>query len=120
MRRHTTLWTTSALGESGACRGHCGRRRDACPEQLVAGECLDDEVHDRPEATNIVYGTVEVTGTHTSALSIPHGKTLTATGRRLQNPLERVAITVSDGKVTEWAVEQVRGGGISGILGQLS
>ena len=71
------------------------------------------------ESGNIVYGTVEVTGTHSGTLSIPHGPTLPATGRTLHNPLERVAITVRDGKVTEWAVEQVPGGGLGGILGQL-
>jgi hypothetical protein len=71
------------------------------------------------EAGNMVYGTVEVTGTHKGTLSVPHGPTLPATGRRLQNPLERVAITVRNGKVTEWAVESVPGGGLGGILGQL-
>ena len=72
------------------------------------------------EAGNIVYGTVEVTGTHTGTLAIPHGPTLAATGRRFQNPQERVAITVKNGKVTEWSVEVVPGGGIAGAIGQLS
>jgi SnoaL-like domain len=72
------------------------------------------------EGGNMVYATVEVTGTHTGTLSIPHGPTLPATRRRFQNPLERIAITVKDGKVKQWAVEQVPGGGLSGILGQLA
>ena len=72
------------------------------------------------EATNIVYATVEVTGTHTGTLSIPHGPILAATRRRFQNPLERIAITVKDGKATAWAVEQVPGGGLAGIIGQLA
>ncbi len=72
------------------------------------------------EARNIVYATVEVTGTHTGTLAVPHGPTLPATQRRLQNPLERIAVTVRNGKVTEWNVERVPGGGVSGILGQLS
>jgi hypothetical protein len=72
------------------------------------------------EAHNLVYGTVEVTGTHSGSLSIPHGPTLPATGRRLQNPTERVAITVKNGKVTQWVVESVPGGGLAGIIGQLS
>lgn len=72
------------------------------------------------EAGNMVYGTVEVTGSHKGTLAIPHGPTLAATGRRFQNPLERVAITVRNGKVTEWAVEAVPGGGLSGVIGQLS
>lgn len=72
------------------------------------------------ESGNMVYATVEVTGTHKGTLSIPHGPTLPATGRRLQNPLERIAITVKNGKVTEWAVETVPGGGLAGVLGQLS
>ena len=72
------------------------------------------------EGGNMVYATVEVTGTHTGTLSIPHGPTLPATRRRFQNPLERIAITVKDGKVKQWAVEQVPGGGLAGILGQLA
>jgi hypothetical protein len=72
------------------------------------------------EAGNIVYATVEVTGTHTGTLSIPHGPTLSPTRRRWQNPLERIAITIKDGKVKQWAVEQVPGGGLAGLLGQLS
>jgi len=72
------------------------------------------------EANDVVFGTVEVTGTHTGTLAIPHGPTLSATGRRLQNPQERVAITVKNGKVTQWMVESVPGGGVNGILGQLS
>ncbi|MGA7271891.1 MAG: nuclear transport factor 2 family protein [Acidimicrobiia bacterium] len=72
------------------------------------------------EAHNIVYGTVEVTGTHTGTLAIPGGPQLAPTNRKFRNPLERVAITVHDGKVTEWVVEQVPGGGVPGILGQLS
>lgn len=71
------------------------------------------------ESGNIVYGTVEVTGTHTGTLSLPNGPTLRATERKLKNPLERVAVTVRDGKVTEWEVEHVPGGGLGGILGQL-
>jgi hypothetical protein len=71
------------------------------------------------EAGNIVYATVEVTGTHTATLSIPHGPTLPATGRKWQNPVERIAITVRDGKIAEWAVEAVPGGGVAGLLGQL-
>ena len=72
------------------------------------------------EAGNIVYATVEVTGTHTATLSIPNGPTLPASGRKWHNPLERIAITVRDGKLTEWAVEEVPGGGLAGLLGQLS
>lgn len=72
------------------------------------------------DAGNIVYATVEVTGTHTGTLSMPHGPTLPPTSRRWQNPLERIAITVKDGKVKQWAVEQVPGGGIAGLLGQLA
>jgi len=72
------------------------------------------------EAGSIVYATVEVTGTHSGTLSVPHGPTLPATGRHLQNPVERIAITVKNDKVSEWAVENVPGGGIAGIIGQLS
>jgi len=71
-------------------------------------------------AASIVYATVEAGGTHTGTLTIPHGPTLTPTQRKWLNPVERIAITVRDGKVTEWAVESVPGGGIAGLLGQLS
>ena len=80
---------------------------------------FNHNLSDLREAANIVYGTVEVTGTHTGTLAIPHGPTLSPTKRRLQNPKERVAITVKNNKVIQWAVEQVPGGGISGVLGQL-
>lgn len=72
------------------------------------------------EAYNIVYATVEVTGTHTGTLSVPNGPELAPTGRTFRNPVERIAITVRDGKAAEWVVEQVPGGGVPGILGQLS
>ena len=71
------------------------------------------------ESGNMVYGTVEVTGTHSGTLSVPHGPTLKATGRKLQNPLERVAITVKNGRVSQWTVEVVPGGGLAGVIGQL-
>ncbi len=81
---------------------------------------FNHNLRDLREAGSIVYGAVEVTGTHQGSLVVPHGPTLPATGRKLRNPVERVAITVRDGKVTEWAVEQVPGGGVAGVLGQLS
>jgi len=71
-------------------------------------------------AGNIVYAVVEASGTHRGTLSIPHGPTLPATGRNWKNPAERVAITVRDGKVTQWSVEQVPGGGAAGVIAQLS
>lgn len=72
------------------------------------------------EANAMVYATVEVSGTHSGPLQVPGSPTLPPTGRRFRNPVERIAITVRNGKVAELAVEQVPGGGISGILGQLS
>lgn len=72
------------------------------------------------EAFNVVYATVEAGGTHTGTLSIPNGPTVPATQRKWRNPLERIAITVRDGKVKEWVVETVPGGGIAGLLGQLT
>jgi hypothetical protein len=72
------------------------------------------------EASNVVYATVEASGTHTGTLSIPSGPTVPPTQRKWQNPLERIAITVRDGKVKEWAVESVPGGGMAGLLGQLT
>ncbi|HZU76168.1 MAG TPA: ester cyclase [Dehalococcoidia bacterium] len=72
------------------------------------------------EAYNIVYATVEVTGTHTGTLNAPGGISLPPTGRTLHNPAERVAVTVRNGRVTEWVVEHVPGGGFAGVLGQLA
>ena len=89
-----------------------GSLREAMPD-------FNHNLRNLREAGTLVYGTVEVTGTHTATLVIPNGPTLPPTGRRLQNPLERVVITVKNGKVTQWAVESVPGGGLGGILGQL-
>ncbi len=89
-----------------------GSLREAMPD-------FNHNLRNLREAGNLVYGTVEVTGTHTGALTIPNGPMIPATGRRLHSPLERVCITVKNGKVTQWAVESVPGGGMGGILGQL-
>ncbi len=72
------------------------------------------------EAYSIVYGTVEVTGTHSGTFTMPDGPTIPATGHKVHNPAERVAIVVRGGKVVEWTVEQVPGGGVAGLLGQIS
>jgi len=81
---------------------------------------FNHNLRDARGAGNLVYAVVEVTGTHQGTLAVPHGPTLPATGRKLQNPAERVAITVRNGKVTEWSIEQVPGGGAAGVIGQLS
>ena len=86
--------------------------RAACPD-------FTHNLHDLREANAMVYGVVEITGTHTGTLNAP-GVSLPATGRQLHNPPERIAITVRNGKAVEWAIEQVPGGGFAGILGQLS
>jgi hypothetical protein len=72
------------------------------------------------EAGNMLYATVEVTGTQTGTLQLPDGGTLAPTGRTVRNPVERIAITVRGDKVTHWEVEHVPGGGFAGVLGQLS
>lgn len=100
-----------ALGKSEAL-GVWTALRAALPD-------FSHNLHDLRDATNLVYGTVEVTGTHTGTLSVPEVPAITATGRKLHNPPERVALVVRDGKVTEWTVEQVPGGGLAGIIGQL-
>jgi len=81
---------------------------------------FNHNLRDLRAAGNIVYGVVEVTGVHRGTLDVPHGPTLPATGRKLQNPVERIAITVKNGKVSEWSVEGVPGGGAAGVIGQLS
>lgn len=72
------------------------------------------------EAGSIVYATVEVSGTHTGTLNVPHGPSIPATGRPVRNPAERIAVTVRNGAVSRWEVEHVPGGGLEGILGQIS
>jgi len=81
---------------------------------------FNHNLHVVRDTGNIVYATVEASGTHTGTLSIPHGPTLPATGRTWQNPVERIAVTVRDGKIAAWTVESVPGGGMAGLLGQLS
>lgn len=93
--------------------GVWGTLRAAMPD-------FNHNLRDLRESGSIVYATVEVTGTQTGQLAVPHGPTIPATGRRVQNPLERIAVTVKNGKVTEWSVESVPGGGIGGIVGQLT
>ncbi len=65
--------------------------------------------------------TVAVSGTQTrdldlSALGMPK---VSATGKHVQNPTERVDISLENGKLTNLTVEQVPGGGIPGVLSQL-
>jgi ketosteroid isomerase-like protein len=81
---------------------------------------FNHNMRDLRAAGSIVYAVVEVTGTHQGALAIPHGPTLPATGRTWKNPSERIAITVRNGKVAQWSVEQVPGGGAAGLIAQLS
>lgn len=69
---------------------------------------------------NIVYGVVEVTGTQTGTLNVPNGPTIPATGRQVRNPAERVAVTVRGGAVCRWEIEHVPGGGLEGLLAQIS
>ncbi len=86
----------------------------------AAAPDFNHNLHDTREANNMVYAIVEVTGTHTGTMNIPNGPSLPASGRQLHLPAERVAITVRNGKVTEWEVEHAPGGGVGGIVGQLS
>ena len=125
------------------CGGDLGRAAEllsddfqfvgVAPKPLTKGEALglwsairaglpdfNHNLRDAREAGNIVYAVVEVTGTHQGALVVPRGPTLPATGRKVRNPVERIAITVKNGKVSEWSVEQVPGGGAAGVIGQLS
>jgi hypothetical protein len=71
------------------------------------------------ESGSIVYATVEVTGTHTGTLRVPNGPTIAASSRKVRLPLERIAVTVREGKVTSWEIEHVPGGGLAGVLGQI-
>jgi hypothetical protein len=81
---------------------------------------FNHNMRDLREAGNMVYAVVEVTGTHTGTLNVPGVVSLPASGRPLHNPAERIAITVRNGKAVEWEIEHTPGGGLSGILGQLS
>jgi hypothetical protein len=72
------------------------------------------------EAGNMLYATVEVTGTQTGTFQLPDGGTIAPTGRTVRNPVERIAITVRGNRAVTWEVEHVPGGGFAGVLGQIS
>lgn len=66
-------------------------------------------------------GTVKITGTHRGEFNLPMPgfPRVSATGNAIANPTECVEVTVDDGKITEWQVESVTGGGLPGILAQM-
>jgi hypothetical protein len=66
-------------------------------------------------------GTVKITGTHTGEfnLPVPGIPRVPATGNAIANPTERVEVTVENGKLKEWKVEQLPNGGLAGVLSQM-
>lgn len=70
---------------------------------------------------NQAKGTVQVGGTHdgTFSVPIPGIPTITATGKKILNPVEHVAVTVQDGKVTDYVVEHLATGGVVGLVSQM-
>lgn len=70
---------------------------------------------------NIAKGTARISGKHTRTFTppIPGASPISATDKNVLLPLEHVTITVQDGKIIEWQVEDVPNGGVMGILAQL-
>lgn len=66
-------------------------------------------------------GTVKLTGTHTGEFFLPAPgiPRVPATGKVIANPTEHVWVTVKDGTLANWRVEQVPNGGLAGILKQM-
>ena len=66
-------------------------------------------------------GTVSLTGTHTGelVLPIPGIPRVPATGKKLVWPKEPVRVTARGGKLSNYRVESVPNGGISGMLKQM-
>jgi hypothetical protein len=61
-----------------------------------------------------------VTGTQRHALALPGAKPVPATGRSIRLPPEPAWVEVRDGKLALYHVEAIPGGGVAGILSQLS
>lgn len=70
---------------------------------------------------NTAHVSGELSGTHTGTLDLTsmHMGTIPATGKSFQAAHEHGKMTVSDGKVTAWAMEPTEGAGLMAILGQL-
>ena len=81
---------------------------------------FNHNLRDLRASGNMVYGVVEVTGTQTGTLNVPNGPTIAPTGRAVRNPAERIAVTVRNGAVCYWEIEHVPGGGLAGVLAQIS
>jgi len=67
------------------------------------------------------HGTVKITGTHKGEfnLPVPGVPRVAATNHAIANPTESIEVTVKGGKVSEWQVEPLSNGGLSGILSQM-
>ncbi len=68
-----------------------------------------------------IFGKVQLTGKHTGELRlpIPGIPIIPATGKQVSLPAEPVVVTFRNGKIANYQVEQVNGGGVPGILRQL-
>jgi len=68
-----------------------------------------------------VVGQVQVTGTQTRqlALPLPGFAPLPPTGKRVSLPAEGFTATLRDGRLVNYEVARVAGGGLPGILAQL-
>lgn len=73
------------------------------------------------ESGDKVFAQVRITGTQTRtlALPIPGLKPIPATGKHVSHPIEDIVVTVHDGKITNWEVSEVAGGGVPGLLAQV-
>jgi len=82
---------------------------------------LDYRFHVEGTDGNIARTSAKLKGTHTNNLDLAaiNMGVIPATKKSFINPRERGKLTVRGGRVTSWAMEQVAGGGLMGILGQL-
>jgi predicted ester cyclase len=76
---------------------------------------------DLREEESRVFGQVQLTGTQTRelALPLPGFAPLPPTGKRVSLPAEGFTATLRDGRLVNYEVARVTGGGLPGILAQL-
>ncbi|MDP4116438.1 MAG: ester cyclase [Bacteroidota bacterium] len=73
------------------------------------------------DKNNVVDLKVRLTGTHTKEMPapIPGLHNITATNKSIKMPEEPIRVTIKDKKITTLHLEQVTGGGLTGLLKQI-
>ena len=82
---------------------------------------LDYHFHIDGVEGDVAKISAELKGTHSGVLDLsPLGLGVTpATNKSFAMPREHGKVMIKDSKVTAWVVNQIEGGGLMGILGQL-